>query len=315
MKKSILLISAIFIFLSLIVKDTVSFAAEAKVGVAAMYDWWKPGFMKMENETGAKLLGLNVNEQIAGSYMMGPTAWVKINGIWSVGATLMIGITKNTFGYTSIPLAMTWWSILSTHIRDDYLEKCFSKSKSRRYDTDVNFYGGLLRYFNLLLGLRFNYYDGDSKAFRIFDTHTPGPLYTSFNVKDNKYSAWYLGPSVGAGFHYDIEGFSINLGASFIFQFGDYFLQKKVYFPIESYILPFNYKVGYVAFGLDNFLKLAYLIAPINIELSVGGRYIFLAHESAGSDHSQYDLSYKRNWINGQIEHFWGVTFGAAYKI
>lgn len=313
MKKHIYLI--LIVFFTIMGEGLPSFlnASEVSTGVAMMYDWWKPGFMKMENETAAKIFGLNTWERIGGSFMLGPTIKAKIDGDWNLGATFLVGITRNTFGYQSIPLSLSWWSVLSTHIRDDYLENCDNKSKVRRYDLDINVERKIIPYLDLLLGSRFNYDEGKSESARILDTHAPG-VYQGMNLKKENYKSWYLGPSVGFGLHYEIKGFSFGLGTSFIFQFGDYFLQKKVYFPIMSYILPFNYKVGFVGFGLDSFVRIAYLIAPINVEIWVGGRYIFLSLASAGSDPSAYDLTYKRNWINSQQDHFYGITFGAAYK-
>ena len=61
-------------------------------------------------------------------------------------------------------------------------------------------------------------------------------------------------------------------------------------------------------------VKLAYLIAPAHLEVFVGGRYIMLPHIAAGDESSGFDLTYKDEWINGEIEHWGGITFGVAYK-
>ena len=159
---------------------------------------------------------------------------------------------------------------------------------------------------NLLIGLRFSYNDGETDAYRV-----GLGLGTPVDLKKDEFSVWYLGPEIGISPHFELyKNLNLAFGVSLLVQFGSYDATKKIFFAL----IPYEYEVGHFDIGLDNFLKLSYYIEAAHLEVWVGGRYIFLPHIVAGDDGSVLDLSYQDGWITGGLEHFGGITFGAAYK-
>jgi hypothetical protein len=308
-KFSVLFIAALF-SLGLALQPTAAYAIEAKVGVAMMYDWWKPGFLKMEIDRAGSYGVRNVKTNLDGSFMIGPTLWLKLAENWGLGATMLFGVSRNEIQYSSIALDSNVLYLTVPSIPwASYID--IGKSKVRRYDLDVNLENAFHKYFSLLIGVRFNYDDGEGSSVRLLDTISPFGL----NWKDEYFSAWYLGPSLGIGFHVEpVQGLTLSLGASALIQFGAYYLDKYTLIPLASNYMHSKYDVGYFCVGLDSNVKIAYLISPINVEVWIGGRYILLTHVSAGDNGSVLDVSYKTGWITGELEHFGGIMLGAAYK-
>jgi hypothetical protein len=313
MKKFMNLLIAAMFFLGFAMMPSVSYAVEAKLGAVAMADWWKPAFLRLEKEAGPKFFSYEHKDDLDGSFLMGPTLWVKLTEEWGMGFTALFGLSRHEIRYTTYAGEISVWSLpylMPLDIVNTSLD--IGKSKIRRYDADLNFERSIHKYLNLLIGLRFNYNDGEGSSYRIVDNLG----ISGFNVKKEEFSAWYAGPSLGVGFHIEpVSNFTIGLGVSALFQFGNYDLEKKVAAPLPlRYIFPYKYSIGYFCIGLDSNVKFAYLISAINIEVWIGGRYILLPHISAGDKGSKYDLSYKSDWISGELEHYGGLLFGVAYK-
>lgn len=302
MKKISLLIVAAFCSVGLALVPVASHAVEAKVGLTMAYNWWKPAFLKMEHENAAKLFSGNIADNSDGTFMMGPMFWVNIASGWNMYGQVLFGLTRNQFEHSSIAADITMWNLLGGDTWNWYFD--IGNSKVRRYDTDLGFEHALHKNINLLIGLRFNYADAEGNGFRF-----------RFEFKDEDYSAWWLGPSLGLGFHWEIKDFSINPGISLLFHFGQYNLEKRVFGDRNfSFMLPYKYKVGYINIGFDLNCKFAYLIKKINLEVFIGLRYVFLPHIVVEDDGSIYDLTYKNKWINGELDHYGGLYWGAAYK-
>lgn len=288
--------------MGLLLVPSVSHAVDGKVGLTMMGAWWKPAFIDFENESAAKLFGVNFDTNYSGAFMMGPTFSIAMTRSWSFGTTLLIGVSRNQFEYSSFAIDVKLFSLPLS----DYID--IGQSKVRRYDWDVNFNWNFHKFFDLLLGVRFNYGGGEGDSFRM-------PL----DVKTEEYSAWYLGPMAGIVFHIEpVRNFTISATAALLFQFGQYNNEKKILLDGDPfliyYFLPLKYEVGYVCIGLNNDVRFSYLIAPIHLEVFVGGRYVLLPHISAGDDGSVLDISYKDGWIGGKVDHWGGIYFGAAYK-
>ncbi len=304
MKKIVVPLCAAFVLLGALAGPSTAQAAEVKLGIEMMYGWWKPAYLTMEHEMAANLFDHNFRKSSSGTFMMGPMLWAKIAENWTMDFTVLFGLSRNEFDHLSWAADVTLWSLPNYQTYFD-----MGESKVRRYDLDLKFGYALHKYIDLLIGLRFNYGDGEGSSFR-------APL----NFKKEEFSNWYLGPSLGIGGHYEFKDFSFGLGTSFICQFGTYNLEKTLFFdwfpgsiPL-SWIFPFKHNVGYVSFGLDSYLRVAYLIKQIHLEVFLGGRYVFLGHASISDDRSFLDLTYKKGWIGGEFDHFGGINFGVAYK-
>lgn len=303
MKRSVLVLLVALCTIGFIFKPSTSQAVEAKVGINMMGDWWKPAFLPFEQEAAAKLFGSNSSDELEGSFMFGPMFWVNVASGWNIGGQLLFGLSRNKFEYTSIAgdLDLLRWPGLLAAYMD------IGESKCRRYDLDLYAEHPFHKYFDLLIGLRFNYDDGEGDSFRF------GTFF--FDLKKTEYSAWYFGPSAGVQFHYEfIKGLVLSTGVSLTFQFGEYENEKRY---LQSFwtLVPYDYTAGYVCIGFDMNVKLAYYIQPAHLEVWLGGRYQVLPHIAASDESPVYDLTYKDEWINGEVEHWGGIFFGAAYKI
>ncbi len=307
MKKLVVVMLAALFALGIFFTPSASHAVEAKVGISMMGDWWQPAFIKFEREHAAKLFGDNLKHDTSGSFMFGPMFWVQLTGSWSLGGQVLFGLSRNEFKYSTIAADLNIARIFpGGSILGAYYD--VGESKCRRYDTDLTAEYAFHKYFNLLIGLRFNYDDGEGESVRLGFI---GPL---LDAKKEEYSAWYFGPSIGVGFHYEfVKGLTFSTGVSALIQFGEYNNEKKYLMSFLT-MFPYEYTVGYLCIGLDMNVKLAYLIEPAHLELFVGGRYIMLPHIAAGDDSSGFDITYKDEWIGGEIEHWGGITFGVAYK-
>jgi hypothetical protein len=305
MKKLILVVLVAFFATGLVFKTTNSYAVEGKVGVVMMYDWWKPGYLEFEREVAGKPFGKNLAHNLDGSFMLGPTFSIGIGSGWTFGTTLLFGVTRNEFENSSAALD---FYLLRGLFNFPFFGRAYvdvSSQKIRRYDWDIDFSKEVHKYFDLLIGVRFNYGDGEGSSYSI-------GTFPFIDFKDEDFSAWYLGPKLGVGFHYEfIRGLTLGVGLSALIQFGQYNNERKM---LSSWFVPYQYEVGYLGFGIDTNVRLAYLIAPAHLEVFVGGRYSLLAHVSAGDDGSVLDLTYKKGWITGELEHWGGIFFGAAYK-
>ncbi|OHD63478.1 MAG: hypothetical protein A2176_06565 [Spirochaetes bacterium RBG_13_51_14] len=305
MRKFTLLFLAVLIAFGIAFRPIAAHAVEAKVGLNMMYDWWKPAFLAFENETAGKLYQNNRDTTITGSFMMGPMFWVKVAPDWNIGGQLLFGLVRNEFEYET--LAIDFYP--SPRVFYD-----IGTSKIRRYDLDLYAEHPIHKYFNLLIGMRFNYDSGESDSY-IFGYNLIFPFRAGV-TKEIESSAWYLGPSAGAAFHYEfIKGLELNASVSLLLQGGRYDAEKKYLYISPIWVMyPNEYKVGYFCIGLDNNVKLSYFIQPAHLEVWLGLRYIVLPHISAGDEASKLDLLYEKDWISGEVEHLINLYLGAAYK-
>lgn len=303
MKKCMIFLTVALLLLGAAVWPAPSRAADVKLGISMMGDWYRPGYMGLVNESEGKIFGSNTKENLDGSFMMGPNLWAGLGGGWSLDFQMLFGLNKNQFEYSTFAADLTIPRIFKAYfdIGDVDLWKM---------DMDVVVAKELHKYVSLLIGARFSYDDGDTSAFRLGFMGAALPI----DMKKDEFSNWYLGPKVGVGLHFELyRNLVLGFGTSFIVQFGTFESEKRL---LSGYwtLLPYNYEVGHFDLGLDSYLKLSYYIEAAHLEVFVGGRYIFLGNFAAGDDGSVLDLTYQEDWITGKMDHFGGILFGAAYK-
>lgn len=300
MKKSMIFFAVALLLLGAAIKPAPSSAADIKLGLSMMGDWYRPGYMGLVNESEGKLLGSNTKENLDGSFMMGPNFWVGFGGGWSLNLQALFGLNKNVFDYSTfaadfviVPLGFrTYFDVGDVELW--------------KMDTDVGVAKELHKYVSLLIGVRFSYDKGEADSFRL---GLPG-----FDFKKEEFSNWYLGPSLGVGLHFELyKNLVLGFGTSFIVQFGTFETEKK-FLDSFWFFIPYEYEVGHFDLGLDSYLRVSYFIEAAHLEVFVGGRYIFLGNIVAGDDGSVLDLTYQEGWITGKVDHFGGILFGAAYK-
>lgn len=307
--KKIVVVALVALFaIGFVLKPSTSHAVEAKVGLTMMGDWWKPAFLKFENQSTSNFKGSNIDHEATGSFMFGPMFWVNVASGWNLGGQMLFGLSRNKFEYTSLAIDadLLRWAF-GNGLLAAYMD--IGEMKARRYDLDLYVEHPFHKFLDLLIGFRFNYDDGNyGEAWRL-------ATYGFDWKKSDEFSAWYMGPSAGIQFHYEfVKGLVLSTAVSLTMQWGQFDSEKR-YLDTFLFLIPYEYKVGYFCIGLDMNVKLAYYIQPAHLEVFVGGRYQVLPHIEAGDDSPMWDLSYQDGWIGGEAEHWGGIFFGAAYKI
>ncbi len=284
---------------------------EVKLGFNMAYDWWMPAFLKLENGMTGNVTAKNLRTNYGGSFMMGPVLWIKVGGAWNIGLSALFGLTKDKIKHTTqgVDNNLLYLTIPQT-MYSPFIQN--GTSKTRRYEADVAVEYSFHKYFNLLFGVRFKYIDGDGTSMRL------STLFFPISKTNLEYNAWYVGPSVGIAFYYEVKGFSIKAGISALIQGGTYYCKNSFFSPLPGIILfsylPDEFAVAYLVMGGAADLKFAYFVEKIRVEFWIGGRYAILPHISLYDIGSAYNGKYKKGWITGELEQYGSINFGAAYK-
>jgi len=294
-------------------KPTMPGNVEVKVGINMAYDWWHPGFMRLENGMTGNIVSNSLRMRHGGSFMMGPMLWIKANSKWNIGLSALFGLARDKFKYTTLGLDNSFLYLTIPQIMTSaFIED--GKMKSRRYQVDATVEYFFHKYFNLLFGVKFKYNDGEGKSMRLMAF----PTLLTVGKSDLEYNAWYVGPSLGVGLYYEVKGFSIKAAMAALIQGGTYYSRKQFLCPrnplLLFYFIPDEFAVAYLAMGGTADLKLAYFVEKIRVEFWVGGYYAILPHINLFDVGSAYNGSYLKGWITGEYEQYYGINFGAAYK-
>ncbi len=284
---------------------------EIKLGLNLAYDWWQPAFIKLQSGMTGNVTAKDLGTTYSGSFMLGPVLWIKVGSAWNIGISALFGCSEDIIKYSTqaVDNNLLYLTIpqspYSVYIENGTL-------KSRRYETGISVEHPIHKYFNLLFGSRFKYIDGEGSADR------SSTLFYPFSQTKQEYYAWYVGPSVGVGFYYEVKGFSIKMDISALIQGGIYYCQNSFISPLYGInffaYIPDEFAVAYLAMGGEANLRFAYYVEKIRTEFWIGGRYAILPHISLYDAGSAYNGSYKKGWITGEIEQYGGINFGAAYK-
>lgn len=280
-------------------------AAEVQLGAVGMVDWWNPVFKMLHTGETTKLIGFEMGSDISPSFMLGPTLGVKFSS-WNMTLTPLFGVSRNEFSSSSF----VWDVPLLALPFESYLQ--INESKARRYDVDLKFAKSIHKFFNITIGARFNYGDGEGQNLRL---GWSGP---GINFGKDEYSVWQLGPSFGLGFNYEIKGFTVYANAAFLLTFGENYLERKLFFgglfPIIRWVIPNKYDTYFLGFGLDTEAGVAYFIAPARVTVGVGFRWVGTVAANLDDSGQTLDLSYNKGWIGGEWDHFYGLIFKVTYK-
>jgi hypothetical protein len=278
--------------------------AEASLGITGMYDWWLPAFQKLHYGDATRYLGRLAKHDEDGSFMLGPTLKVWF-GTWRMELTALFGLSKNDFVYSSLNWDVTLWHFIDPNLFRGYI--ALGDSSARRYDVDLKFAKSLHRFVNFNIGGRFNYGDGEGSLYRLYV-----PL--DFNFGEDKYHLWQVGPIIGIGFNFEIKNLTIYLDVNGLVNLGNNYLERKLARPfLIPYLVPFKYDTYFLGFGFDTDAGVEYYIEQAHISVGAGFRWVGVVCASVDDDSSMLDLSYKEKWMDGEWDHFFGITFNVSY--
>ncbi len=312
--KKIMIIAVIAIALVAVLRPAPAEAVQVKVGLSGMYDWWEAPFAKFHEGKSDSLFHVGLKDDADGSFMLGPELNLKWGG-WRMGLLALFGVTKNEFSYTNLKWDMTLWNLL--HLMGNNAMGLplgninIGDSSARRYDVDLKFGKSLVQYLYLNFGARFNYAKGNGSQFLIYLPWQDPYI----NLGDYDYHYYQVGPLLGLGFEYEIKGFTIYFDVNGIVNFGNHELERKLIFRIPySYLIPFEYDTDIIGFGFDTDIGVAYFIAPAHISIGAGFRWTGVVCVAGEDDSSMIDFAYRKSWIKGKWDHFYGITFNVSAR-
>jgi len=284
-------------------------AVEVELGLAMMYDWWRPAVLKLGNGMTGNIFSREYKSDADGSFMMGPAIGIRIGTTWNIEANALLGCSRNQFRHSTLAMEASYLNlIVPDSMFSPYLDRGIMEI--RRYDADINVEHTMFKYLNILFGARFSYHDAEGHSWRASQLIFP----VSKTVDD--FTNWYVGPSVGVGFIYEVKGFSFKGGVSALFQFGIYEFERFHNNPLfyNFNFISDEFKIAHLSMGADCSLRLAYFIKRIRLEVWVGGRYIILPHISLYDIDSAFNAAYAKGWLTGEYEQLIGLMFGASYR-
>lgn len=284
-------------------------AVEVKLGLSMMYDWWRPAVLKLGNGLTGNIFSQKYKSDTDGSFMMGPAIGIRIGTDWNIEMSALLGCSRNQFRHSTLAMEASYLNLIVPYsMFNPYLDRGIMEI--RRYDADLNVEHTMFKYLNILFGARFSYHDAEGHSWRASLLYSP----VSKTVDD--FTNWYVGPSVGVGFIYEVKGFSFKGGVSALFQFGIYEFERFHYNPFfyNFNFISDEFKIAHLSIGADCNLRLGYFIRRIRLELWVGGRYIILPHISLYDIDSAFNAAYTKGWLTGEYEQLIGLMFGASYR-
>lgn len=288
----------------IIAAPTPSRAIEVGFGLSGMYDMWLPAFRYLHAGEACKLAGEGLKHDNDGGLMLGPELGIYTMD-WKLNLQVLFGVTKNDLSYSSAVWDATVWNFVGPP-SPPYI--MIGEGSTRRYDADLKVAVRLNDYFNFNIGGRFNYGDGEGSQFRF---HIP----LAFNYGNDSYHIWQVGPELGIGFNYTIEGFTIYLDANVLVNGGNNYLERKLAWPgLFPYVVPFKYDTDFLGFGFDTDAGVSYYIEKAHILLGMGFRWVGVVCVSLSDYSSTTDLTHKEGWMTGEWDHLYGLTFNVGFR-
>lgn len=330
MKKMLILTTALLVCAAIAVEPAVSQAArkqkqkrvaaartkparktgvEGKLGLAMMYAWWTPAFIKLQNGCTGNIYSFNKDTTGSGSFMMGPTASIQIGRDWNVGATVLFCLSRDRFRHSTLAIEGNY---LYLTVPDWPVQWYADRGRSdiRSYNAEIAVERSMIRYLKILFGARGGYFGGKGRSIRL------SGLYFPVSVVNDKHEGWSAGPYAGVGFHYEYRNFFIDLGIAAVIQYSMYHLDRRMINPllrIFSFVSD-EFYISNLDMGGDATLRLAYFIERIRLEVFIGGTYIILPHISIYDGISAFNAAYARGWMTGEFDQIGAFFFGAMYK-
>ncbi|MBN2160702.1 MAG: hypothetical protein JW807_15035 [Spirochaetes bacterium] len=282
---------------------------EAKLGLIMMYDWWTPSFIKLQNGLTGNIKSHNMDATLSGSFMMGPTASVKVGRDWTVGATALFGLSRDRFRHSTLAIEGNY---LYLTVPDWPVQWYADRGRSdvRRYDAEIAVERSMIKYLNVLFGVRVGYYEGEGRSKRL------SSLYVPLTITNDETTEWHIGPYAGLGFQYEVNNFSVNLGVSALIRCGMLHVDRRMINPLLRIFcfVSDEFNIVHVDPGGEASLRLAYFIKRIRLEVFIGGRYAVLPHVCLYDGISAFNAAYARGWLTGEFDQFGALFFGAMYK-
>lgn len=308
----------ITLFLSLAIFVPALSHAETTIslGGTVWYVWWKPAWA--DN----KWTGAYIYNDVAGYWhedahdfkmssgaMAGPILTIGFLDRWSISTMAVVG--QSVFSTAGYGLGFDYFLDTQGITRKEYTRKVL------KWDSDTTLGCAVHKYIKLYAGFKAQGYRY-KETIHFYDL-TGYPDTVIVHMEGTNTVSCY-GPGLGIGTTiplakdlYMLASLSgIILWCS---ERADRSLNDSYAFdsagPIVCYyLMP---KGRFMSYGGTASLSLAYTIDPINTTLSLGGRYQLLYNRQKYSNSNPLKNDVTMNIIDGQFDHFAGITFSAIY--
>jgi len=287
-------------------------AVDLSIGGTAWYAWWSPAWSDGRATTtvftpdpGIFVEDANDFKPISNA-MAGPVVSISFLQRWSIQSVFTIG------RFRSSSRGPAWnWSISTNEVNMSASYKKYSRD-ILKWDSDTSIGCAVHRLVKIFAGFKWQGYRYEE---HLDDFLSDNPDFIRrVLVDDVRAYGGGLGLGVtvplGADFYlmmsasglvlWSFESININRSDSFVIDSGSYM------------ILPVIQQKGrYFSYGGSAALSVAYNISKISTILSLGGRYQILLNRQRYNNPFDHDVS--MNIIDGQYDHFFGITMSAIY--
>lgn len=306
------------IMLILPARSAIAAPVDLSIGGTAWYIWWKPAWadaksaMRVISPAPAAIIMAEdaADFKTGSNAMAGPVISIGFLDRWSIQSVLTMGrITYRSKGI-SRDLQMTFapW---------DYSPSIKSYNRDvLKWDSDTSIGCAVHRMVKIFAGFKHQGYRYDERMKDLLIT--ANPAWFTRELTDDVRS---YGGGLGLGLTFPLAtDFYLMMSVSGVVLWSLETImirQNKTYIidPFSGFVLlsMFPRRGRYLSYGGTASLSFAYSIEKINTTLSLGGRYQLLYNSQKYSRNNPLYNEVASNVIDGQYDHFFGITFSAIY--
>lgn len=284
------------------------------LGGTAWYVWWKPawednrwqGYYLWDDTVGYWDEDAH-DFKPSSSVMAGPMVSIGFLDRWSVSSVVVIGaMSHNTRGFGM------GTDIINTAA--GVTNKEYSR-KVLKWDSDTTLGCSVHKYIKLYAGFKAQGYRF-KETIHFYDLTQFPSVFIDHSEGTDTVNGYGPGLGIGATIPL-VDNFYmlINLSGVFLWcsEKADSSLSREYGLDSTGFVLSYFYmpRGKFISYGGTASVSLAYIIQKINTTLALGGRYQLLHNRQKKGNMLNSDVT--MNIIDGQFDHFAGITFSAIY--
>ena len=304
MKKMKYAILIVIIAAGIVARPAKSYALNMDIGVILSYQGWVPIFSSIMDGSARMFPAYAKSFEYKPTLKLGLNIWAGLGKGWGMRWNFQAVVLWSELKYTSFSWNSNIWG---RFLLFDYFE--WGESKAMSFDMALDFDKKVHRSIKFVFGIRFNDAGSESVSYQ-----TPSEGYMLAYTMD-EYNIWYLGLALGIDVHHHM-GKNFYLDAVFtpVALYSEYKMKKKTTDSIFTFSMPFEYWVRSVAVGIDTRTGFSYFIRKARLMFSILFQYKMLPHIVIEDRVKVPDLAYRSGWINGKIDHKYGLLFYLTFK-
>jgi hypothetical protein len=284
------------------------------IGGTAWYVWWQPAWEDnrwqgyyLWNDAAGYWEEDAKDFKPSSNVMAGPMVSVGFLDRWSISSVVVLGTMTHKTRGIGAGVDIISESAGATH--KDYTRKVL------KWDSDTTIGCAVHRFIRLYAGFKAQGYRY-KETIHYYDFTAFPDVFIDHSEGTNSVNCY--GPGLGiSGTIPLVENLYMVINLSGIFLWcterGDTNLSRTYGLEATGYVFTCFYmpRGKFLSYGGTASLSLAYTISKINTTLSLGGRYQILYNRQKKGNMLHSDVT--MNVIDGQYDHFAGITFSAIY--